>query len=74
MRQKGVVQYAVSPMRQRATHNLIRSYIFNGYRRLSVQVPYWIVPFAIGYGTYTWAKSYDEWQNSKAAHVAGHHH
>ena len=26
----------------------------------------------IGYGTYTWAKGYDEWQNSKAAHLAGH--
>ena len=25
-----------------------------------------------GYGTYTWARNYDEWQNSKAAHVAGH--
>ncbi|KAI0701930.1 cytochrome b-c1 complex subunit 8 [Cytidiella melzeri] len=70
--QKGIVQYGLSPLRQRAAHNLFRNYLFNGYRRLAVQVPYWIVPFAIGYGTYTWAKSYDTWQNSKAAHVAGH--
>ena len=92
---------ALSPQRQRAAHNLIRNYVFNGYRRLASHVPYWIVPFAIGeqslstyicstvyrrcmqvfaymsflcigYGTYTWAKKYDAWQNSKAAHVAGH--
>ena len=29
----------------------------------------------LGYGTYTWAKSYDKWQNSKAGHAAlGEHH
>lgn len=38
----------MAPQRQRAAHNLIRNYIFNGYRRLAVQVPYWVVPFAIG--------------------------
>ncbi|KAI0080415.1 hypothetical protein K474DRAFT_1657836 [Panus rudis PR-1116 ss-1] len=69
---KGVVQYSLSPTRTRAMHNLIRNYVFNGYRRLSAHVGYWIVPFALGYGTYTWAKSYDTWLNSKAAHVAGH--
>lgn len=87
-------------MRQRAVKGLLSGYIFNGYRRLSAQLPYWIIPFAVGeytspflctvsddhwvysshatssgYGTYTWAKSYDKWQNSKAGHVAlgGHH-
>lgn len=39
---------AVSPFRQRAAHNLIRGYIFNGYRRLASHVPYWILPFALG--------------------------
>ena len=39
---------AISPMRQRATHNMLRNWIFNGYRRLSGQVGYFIVPFAIG--------------------------
>ncbi|TCD61369.1 ubiquinol--cytochrome-c reductase subunit 8 [Steccherinum ochraceum] len=62
----------VSPFRQRATHNLFRSYLFNGFTRLSAHVGYWIVPVALGYGTYTWAKKYDTWLNSKAAHVAGH--
>jgi len=71
-KQKGLVQYSMSPMRQRAAHHMIRNWIFNGYRRLSGQVGYWIVPFAIGYGTYTWAKRYDTYLNSKAAHIAGH--
>ena len=95
----------MSPFRQRAAKNLFRSYIFNGYRRLSGELIYWSIPFALGmcrvrhvflsassrifctpytcyrmltyvtgYGVYTWAKGYDAWQNSKAAHVAGHEH
>ncbi|KAG2366352.1 hypothetical protein BDR07DRAFT_1458615 [Suillus spraguei] len=66
---------AVSPFRQRGSKALISGWLFNGYRRLAAQVPYWIVPFAIGYGTYTWAKSRYAWQNSKAGHIAlgGHH-
>ncbi|THH31830.1 hypothetical protein EUX98_g2346 [Antrodiella citrinella] len=71
-KQKGIIQYSISPVRQRATHNMFRGYLFNGFTRLSAHVGYWIIPFAVGYGTYTWAKKYDTWQNSKAAHVAGH--
>lgn len=44
----GTLYTAMAPQRQRAAHHLFRNYLFNGYRRLSVQVPYWIVPFAIG--------------------------
>ncbi|EJF61854.1 hypothetical protein DICSQDRAFT_146974 [Dichomitus squalens LYAD-421 SS1] len=72
LKQKGIVTYSMSPFKQRATHHLIRNYILNGYRRLSGQFVYWSIPFAIGYGTYAWAKSYDAWQNSKAAHAHGH--
>ncbi|KAG2347089.1 hypothetical protein BDR05DRAFT_987715 [Suillus weaverae] len=74
-KQRGVVVYTVSPFRQRGSKAMIRGWLFNGYRRLAAQVPYWIVPFAIGYGTYTWAKRRDAWQNSKAGHIAlgGHH-
>lgn len=39
---------AISPARQRAAKNLFRSYLFNGYRRLSSQVGYWIVPVVLG--------------------------
>ena len=39
---------AVSPFRQSATSHLFRSYLFNGYRRLSAQLPYWLVPVGIG--------------------------
>ena len=94
----------MSPFRQRAAKNLIQSYIFNGYRRLSGELVYWAIPFALGtsvrhvfpslcfspshpsftcpcthtmlcsgYSAYAWAKRYDAWQNSKAAHVAGGH-
>ncbi|EIW79859.1 hypothetical protein CONPUDRAFT_83121 [Coniophora puteana RWD-64-598 SS2] len=71
-RQRGVITYSVSPFRQRGSKDLIRNWVFNGYRRLAGQVPYWILPFAIGYGTYTWAKKRDAWQNSKAGHIALH--
>ncbi|PCH37490.1 hypothetical protein WOLCODRAFT_109965 [Wolfiporia cocos MD-104 SS10] len=71
-KQKGIIQYSMSPFRQRATHNILRNWLFNGYRRLSGQVGYWIVPFGIMYGTYTWAKRYDVWQNSKEGHLALH--
>lgn len=39
---------AVSPFRQSATSHLFRNYLFNGYRRLAVQLPYWLVPVGIG--------------------------
>jgi hypothetical protein len=39
---------AVSPFRQRGSKGIIRGWLFNGYRRLAAQAPYWIVPFAIG--------------------------
>jgi ubiquinol-cytochrome c reductase subunit 8 len=38
----------VSPFRQSATSHLFRNYLFNGYRRLAVQLPYWIIPVGIG--------------------------
>ncbi|KAF8842842.1 hypothetical protein BDN67DRAFT_965286 [Paxillus ammoniavirescens] len=63
---------AVSPFRQRGSKNIFQGWMFNGYKRIASQVPYWIVPFAIAYGTYTWAKRYDVWQNSKAGHLALH--
>ncbi|KAJ3007449.1 hypothetical protein NUW54_g3547 [Trametes sanguinea] len=122
-KQKGIVTYSLSPFRQRAAHKMITNWVFNGYRRLSSQAVYWVIPFAMditslnapasqrnhvvfpfwrhpllilylcfdailtsrygtgcsppypstGYATYSWAKRYDAWQNSKAAHVAGHH-
>ncbi|TFY59601.1 hypothetical protein EVG20_g7728 [Dentipellis fragilis] len=74
-RQRGIVQYGVSPFRQRSTHHMFRHYLFNGYRRLASQVPYWIVPVSLGYGLYTWANAHYAWQGSKAGHLAsGEHH
>ena len=39
---------ALSPMRQRVAKHMFRGWLFNGYRRLSAQVVYWIIPFAGG--------------------------
>ncbi|EGO01034.1 hypothetical protein SERLA73DRAFT_134218 [Serpula lacrymans var. lacrymans S7.3] len=72
MKMKGVTTYSLSPFRQRATKNMFSGWLFNGYKRLASQMPYWIVPFAAGYGIYSWAKSRDAWNNSKAGHVALH--
>lgn len=44
---KLLVKIGVSPFRQRATHNMFRNYLFNGFTRLSHHVGYWIVPFAV---------------------------
>ncbi|KAI0317976.1 cytochrome b-c1 complex subunit 8 [Amylostereum chailletii] len=73
-KQRGITQYSVSPFRQNPTAHLFRSYLFNGYRRLSSQFIYWAIPFAIGYSTYAYAKKRDAWQNSKAGHLAGAGH
>lgn len=39
---------ALSPFQTRAMPNLIRSYLFNGYRRLSAEAFYFVVPFGLG--------------------------
>ncbi|KAI4527045.1 cytochrome b-c1 complex subunit 8 [Schizophyllum commune] len=69
-KQKGIGAYTISPYQSKAAPNMIRTYIFNAYRRLSGEAFFFVIPFAIGYGTYAWAKKYDAWQNSKAGHIA----
>ncbi|CAA7266223.1 unnamed protein product [Cyclocybe aegerita] len=74
-RQRGIVEYTISPWQTKAAPHWIRSYLFNGYRRISGELFFFGIPIAVGYGVYTWAKNYDEYQNSKAGHLAsgGHH-
>ena len=38
----------MSPFRQSATSHQFRNYLFNGYRRLAAQLPYWVIPVGIG--------------------------
>ncbi|THU97614.1 hypothetical protein K435DRAFT_777901 [Dendrothele bispora CBS 962.96] len=72
---KGMTTYTISPFQTKAAPKFIRTYVFNAYRRISAEAVYFVVPFAAGYGIYTWAKSRDAWQNSKAGHIAsGEHH
>ncbi|EIN14510.1 hypothetical protein PUNSTDRAFT_80939 [Punctularia strigosozonata HHB-11173 SS5] len=73
-RQKGIVQYSVSPFRLRAFKHLLSGYLFNGYRRIAAQAPYFVIPFAAGYGIYAWARKYDEWQRSKDGHIHAMEH
>ncbi|EIW66266.1 hypothetical protein M231_01703 [Tremella mesenterica] len=67
-KQKGVIQYSLSPFRQRATAGMLTGYLFNGFSRIMAQVPYFVPPFAIGYGVYIWGKTRYEWNNSKEGH------
>ena len=39
---------ALSPFQMRAAPNLLRSYLFNGYRRISGEALYFLVPFGLG--------------------------
>ncbi|KAF8892953.1 cytochrome b-c1 complex subunit 8 [Infundibulicybe gibba] len=75
IKQKGMVTYTISPWQSKAAPNMLRNYLFNGYRRLSGEALFFLIPFGAGYGIYSWAKSYDAYQNSKAGHIAaGAHH
>ncbi|KAF8960887.1 cytochrome b-c1 complex subunit 8 [Flammula alnicola] len=76
IRQRGIVQYTISPWQTKSAPHWLKSYLFNGYRRISGEVLFFGIPVAIGYGVYTWAKGFDEFQNSKAGHIAagGEHH
>ncbi|GLB42975.1 putative ucrQ family protein [Lyophyllum shimeji] len=69
-KQKGVVEYTISAYRAKAAPHMLRNYLFNGYRRLSGELVFWLIPFGMGYGIYTWAKKTDAYHHSKAAHVA----
>ncbi|KZT43357.1 ubiquinol-cytochrome c reductase subunit 8 [Sistotremastrum suecicum HHB10207 ss-3] len=78
-KQKGIIQYSLSPFKQRAFKGALTGYVFNGYRRLAGHFPYFILPVVIGYTTYTWASDKYHWLNSKeghqwtAAHEGGEH-
>ncbi|MBW0476961.1 hypothetical protein O181_016676 [Austropuccinia psidii MF-1] len=70
-KQKGITQYALSPYRQSPMKNAVGQVLFQGYRRIAVQVPYWIIPFGAAYGVIKWADADNEFRNSKAGHAAG---
>jgi ubiquinol-cytochrome c reductase subunit 8 len=70
-KQKGITTYTLSPYQSKAAPNMIRNYLFNGYRRLAAEAVFWIVPATLGYGIYTWANKRAAYLDSKAAHLAG---
>ncbi|KAH9937774.1 cytochrome b-c1 complex subunit 8 [Epithele typhae] len=72
--QKGIVQYGLSPFRQRAMKGAIKNYAFNGYRRLSGEFIYIALPFAVGFGIYKWGNAQADYALSKASHQHGGGH
>ncbi|GFZ51348.1 Complex III subunit 8 [Saitozyma sp. JCM 24511] len=56
-RQKGIVQYTLSPFKQKAMRGVFQGYLFNGFRRIMAQVPYFALPFAGGYAVYIWGSN-----------------
>ncbi|KAF9269237.1 hypothetical protein L218DRAFT_891382 [Marasmius fiardii PR-910] len=69
-----ITLYTMSPFQSKAAPNMIRNYVFNFYRRVSGEAFYFVVPFAIGYGIYTWGNARYAFINSKAGHIAAEHH
>jgi len=67
-KQKGIVQYSLSPFKQKAMKGVFQGYLFNGFNRLAAQVPYWIGPFSIAYAVYLWGNKEYEYDNSKEGH------
>lgn len=67
-KQKGVVQYSISPFQQRAMAGALNSYIFWGYKRIMSKVPYVAPPLLIVYGIIQWGKKENEFLNSKEGH------
>ncbi|ORY84937.1 cytochrome b-c1 complex subunit 8 [Protomyces lactucae-debilis] len=68
-KQKGMAEYAISPLRQRAFAGALNGAIFNTFRRTKSQILYFAPPFIAGYYLYTWAGQRNEYLNSKAGHA-----
>ncbi|GAB5587017.1 Cytochrome b-c1 complex subunit 8 [Umbelopsis nana] len=73
-KQKGITTYSLSPFEQKPFAGVARAMVFNTTRRVTAQIPYVGVAFAVGYGIYTWAQARHEFLLSKAGHAqAGEH-
>lgn len=72
-RQKRVYTYSIAPNQSRAAPNMVRNYLFNFYRRISREAAFFVIPFAVGYGVYTWGNKEYAYVNSKAGHAHGEH-
>ncbi|KAG8720178.1 ubiquinol--cytochrome-c reductase subunit 8 [Ceratobasidium sp. 394] len=72
-KQKGTIQYSLSPFKQRAFAGALHGYLFNGYTRLAAQAPYFAIPIGTAYAVYLWANKKDAYLNSKAGHGHSDH-
>ncbi|GLB44276.1 putative ucrQ family protein [Lyophyllum shimeji] len=69
MQLKNITQYTLSPFQQRVAKNLFRNYLIHGYERISRELIFWVIPFAVGYATYEWANRTDYYYKSKASRI-----
>ncbi|KAJ7623379.1 cytochrome b-c1 complex subunit 8 [Roridomyces roridus] len=72
-RMKGVYQYTLSPYQAKAAPHMLRSYLFNGIRRLSIYALPIAIPAGIYYYTWNAAVKDYHWRNSKEGHLALSH-
>jgi len=72
--QKGIYTYMQSSYKQRPFAGAFHGYLFNGYKRIAAQAPYFAIPFAVGYGVYIWGRHTAEYLESKEGHHAHAHH
>lgn len=64
-KQKGITQYALSPMQSKPMAGAWKHWLLAGTRRLSQQAVYFAVPLAVGYGIIQWATKENHFRNSK---------
>ncbi|KIJ33526.1 hypothetical protein M422DRAFT_213398 [Sphaerobolus stellatus SS14] len=67
--QKGIYSYSQSPFRQSPFRGVLKGYIFNGYKRIASNAPYFVVPVIIGYAVIQWGNKESSYIHSKKAHL-----
>ncbi|KAG9296629.1 hypothetical protein G9A89_002900 [Geosiphon pyriformis] len=67
--QRGIVTYSLSPFEQRAFAGVLKYGIFNAYRRIAEQLPYFGIPMLLAYSVYRWGNARYHYLQSKAGHA-----
>ncbi|CEH14548.1 Ubiquinol cytochrome c reductase, subunit QCR8 [Ceraceosorus bombacis] len=67
-KQKGLIQYSISPFQQNPMKGALHGYLFFGFKRIMARMTYFGIPFAAGYGIYSWSVAKNEFYNSKEGH------
>ncbi|KAL2403964.1 hypothetical protein ABEF95_004364 [Exophiala dermatitidis] len=68
--QKGIVTYTLSPNRYDPLAGIVKSAVFNTYRRTKHQILYWLPPLVLAYFLMDWAVEQNDYLNSKPGRAA----